>query len=212
MPFFAPFKSHFAEGDLVYGLSETRQRYALNDLVFATSLTPRYVSTVDQYAGTKTEQDAHEARHYSAPYQGDFSRVVAEHPKYQSIATAKGFLVGVTAYDDPQHIRRKIKAGLYWSAVDSRHFTVHFLLDDLDIDQVIQKSHELDRRGSKSFTGVELRWIYRNRKDSRVQRAIQFWLLGRPSPPPWDEMFFLRQGSSGPQAWAHYVPRATDTP
>ncbi|PHM72589.1 hypothetical protein [Xenorhabdus sp. KJ12.1] len=90
---------------------------------------------------------------------------------------------------------RKSKGGLSWAVTNGIY--VHFILDDIDMLGLINKN-KVPRNviGSdwaaridlvKSITGQELRWIFRNRGDSRVAAKIQFWLDGKPVAPPWVE-------------------------
>lgn len=210
MPFFAPWKERFEQGDLVYGLAEVRNYYALNSQRFANSAMPN-IATIDQFAATLTERKAHGASGQSVPFQDDFSQAILKHAKYKSIFHEMGFLIdGMNAVDNCQNIRRKIKAGLHWAATDPRKFTVHFVLDEVNLEEVVLKSHWLDVPGHRSFTGVELRWIYRNRHDANVQRAIQFWGNNKPCCPPWDAGFFSEFKLGGPSFWARYVPSRHD--
>ncbi|WP_143330325.1 hypothetical protein [Chromobacterium haemolyticum] len=210
MPFYAPWKTKFTDGDLVYGLHEIRHEYAIGNSGFRGTDTRCNISTIDQYAGTKTERTAYKQRKSSPLYQESFNIAILNHAKYKCIFEEFGFIMdGNTPIDDLKNIGRKIKAGLHWASTDGRHFTAHFILDGLNIMQVIQKSHQLDRDGSKSLTGVELRWIYRNRHKSNVRRAVQFWIKGEPCLPPW-EPGFMRYGICDPKEWLKYVPSHED--
>jgi hypothetical protein len=60
----------------------------------------------------------------------------------------------------------------------------------------------------RSVTGTELRWIYRNRHDTNVQNAVQFWYEGRPCCPPWDPEFDAVSDSTLSLLWKLYRPKS----
>lgn len=64
----------------------------------------------------------------------------------------------------------------------------------------------------RSITSAELRWIYRNRFDPKVQKVIQFWYKGKPCGPPWEKKFDrLYHGAPVSKLWFSYVPSHMDT-
>jgi hypothetical protein len=108
-------------------------------------------------------------------------------------------------------VRRACKAGIEWVISDlspcdrqlNPNPTVHFLLEGLNLEEVVHKSHYRDTNEpvpprnvgmgecvrhfinpphntkgqegkQRSITGSELRWIYRHRNDPRVQARVQF--------------------------------------
>jgi hypothetical protein len=198
MPFHPPFKAQFEVDDLVYGLHEQRDEYALNFAYFKQSKTPQNISTIDQYAATHLELN-NQLSHNIPNDQKDFLQSLASHSKYHQIVTAEGFSINKKILHHHNVIARKCKAGLFWVSHSNSQKTIHFILDGVNMDQVVGKSHERDQH-EKSYTGVELRWIYRNRHDVNVQKRIQFWLDGRPSPPPWE--------GNGAILWQRYVPHS----
>ncbi|CAM3585098.1 hypothetical protein BOSP111201_13750 [Bordetella sputigena] len=194
MPFHPPFKQCFERGDLVYGLARQRSRYAFDypqfrdaqDYVGETG-EPNF-SRIDQYAAIATERwEQQYFKKAVPPNQADFLASIERHPKYRKALSAKQATV--------QAVARKCKAGLAWAA-ESR-ISVHFVLDQLDMAQVVGKSHPRDK-DAKSYTGCELRWVYRNRHNPAVQQAIQFWREGAPTLPPWV--------GDGARVWAAYHP------
>lgn len=138
-------------------------------------------------------------------------------------------------FNNPVEIVRKCKAGLYW-ATKKQNFQIHFLLDEINFAEVISKSNVQDHsyntvkdymrkqtermQGAtlyshypdhslkgRSITGSELRWIYRNRADKKVQRIIQFWYKYKPCCPPWEPAFDSIYGSPTAHLWLGYVPK-----
>ncbi|PHM67763.1 hypothetical protein Xsto_00052 [Xenorhabdus stockiae] len=89
-------------------------------------------------------------------------------------------------------VGRKCKVALSWiftsNSVETKDSHIHFILDGIEMLHVITKKTKPNRYGQeeKSITGKELRWIFRNRGDSRVAAKIQFWLDGKPVAPPWE--------------------------
>ncbi|MDX7990495.1 hypothetical protein [Xenorhabdus littoralis] len=92
---------------------------------------------------------------------------------------------------------------------------IHFILDGINIEELISKydssgdedtninkdknkdvnkednefvAVELNNnryKNIKGITGIELRWIFRNRANPQVANKVQFWKNGLPTPPPW---------------------------
>jgi hypothetical protein len=58
---------------------------------------------------------------------------------------------------------------------------IFFLLDKLDVDAIASKTGS----GSKSFTSIELRNIYRNRDEDWVKNHVFFIINGAGVDPPW---------------------------
>ncbi|WP_129953707.1 MULTISPECIES: hypothetical protein [unclassified Rahnella] len=200
MPFFPPFKKQFEEGDLVYGMHEQRGMYSNKFEFFKNSATPKNISTIDQYAATKVEQTLqHKYERVKPLKQADYLRTLSSHSKYKAICEAQGFNMNGRAVHHHQVIGRKCKAGLFWVSTLQDNTTVHFILDEIDLNMVAEKSHPRDQHG-RSFTGVELRWIYRNRHNPQVMKKIQFWLKGSPTVPPW--------ASDNSGFWQQYIPRS----
>jgi hypothetical protein len=134
------------------------------------------------------------------------------HSRYRPGQNYRFFVLGFmrVIFEDRAILRRKSKGGLGWASSSSRLFTVHFILDHLDMLAVTQKSDQRDgigRDGQKerAITGAELRWIFHNRDDPGVRRAIQFWREGEPVGPPWEEG--VGRGQINAQ-WAVYKPRS----
>jgi hypothetical protein len=203
MPFYKPFKERFDHGDLIYGLEPTRARYRKSYPAFAQAGEAGVAHCIDQYKVVVGEEPGP-----APPRLEDFLAAVRGHPKYSSLLTTSDENWTAERYN--HDIRRKIKAGLYWMCDDGGHTCVHFLLDDINLGQVARKRHDADcvtKFGKqRSFTGVELRWIYRNRHKPEVQRRIQFWMRGEPTCPPWDPQY--THCRNAPVLWTSYAPRS----
>jgi hypothetical protein len=65
---------------------------------------------------------------------------------------------------------------------------------------------------NRSVTGSELRWIFRNRNDKNVQKAIQFWYEGKHCCPPWDPGFDLICKQDVVKLWKLYEPKSEQRP
>jgi len=89
---------------------------------------------------------------------------------------------------------RTSKAGLEFHL--SRGATVHFLVTDIKLADVAQKS---GTGGPDYITAKELRWLYRNRRTPEVANNVKFYnSQGRIAA----EDFWARP------EWASYIPRA----
>jgi hypothetical protein len=63
----------------------------------------------------------------------------------------------------------------------------------------------------KSYTSSELRWIYRNRNNLKVQKEIQFWFKNEPCSPPWDPAFDKLCSHPVAELWSSYIPKSKRT-
>ena len=88
--------------------------------------------------------------------------------------------------------KRTSKAGLEYQA-KQRGGRVHFIIDDLDWDQIATK----DAQFGRSVTSSEIRWLYRQRNDPQVTRNVIYWKDGKVSQSPWQ---------LAPDAFAQYHP------
>lgn len=180
MPFTTPWKIP-KKGDLIYGVHSdlARKWYIRSHEKFKGK-----VSTADRYAVLTNEKDKDDAI-----VSHSLLQMIQHHAKYKSILDKDRFVV-----DNNELVRRKCKSILEWAVLTNK--TIHFVLDDLDLDAVVSKNYKgkgnKDKNNSdstpknRSITGSELRWIYRNRYRESVVRNVQFWILGTPCPPPWE--------------------------
>ncbi|EBD4389278.1 hypothetical protein CU788_15470 [Salmonella enterica] len=198
MPFYPPFKKKYEKGDLVYGISELRAHYSLRYDHFTESTTTENISTIDQYAATTTEMlIQHTNKRIKPINQNSFLKALSSHPKYKSVCGAPGYVVMGMAIHAEKVVARKCKNGLDWAAKNK--ICIHFILDEINMKRVVEKSHKRDR-GGIFFTGCELRWIYRNRHNPLVMENIQFWYKGEPTIPPWNGI--------NKDIWQQYSPRS----
>lgn len=218
MPFFPPFRTGFDSGDIVYGLGGARKIYRHNFRIgcfdFFNFDPMRGGATIDQYALCKTEID-YRAEHFPTfrvpDKNREFQEFVGRHQKekYRSLLDARPTYVQIAGSDIPgiefsnQFLRRKCKAGLDWSTSLAANNHVHFLLDFIDCQAIVDKRSVGNSMNERSVTGSELRWIYRNRDNPNVQNGIQFWFEFKAVSPPW----FVPSGGSS-SYWSMYVPRA----
>jgi hypothetical protein len=219
MPFHKPFRSVFHPGDLVYGLSCPRDDYFYDYPSFTHALfyTEEYgvPVAIDHFTLPYELQSAYKeiltARQKLCANNkliGEFMHFLGTHPsdKYKFLSTGSpndsrdsdclsdySTSSKVAEAREDKMIARKCKAGLAWMAAKGGH--VHFILDEMDIDKVIQKSYPY----GSSYTATELRWVYRNRFRLEVQRCVQFWNNGKPVIPPWET-------AKGQPAWQDYSP------
>ena len=206
MPFGAnvTFKESYTPGDLFYGLQEPRGKLM-------------------DFLGVQKERTGGAMINYYNV--GDYPEATGKP------ADNTGFTDALASSSNPKHPdllnrwqanpnsgdvkwalwKRKSKSGLWW-ATKLAAKTVHFCLDQLDIDTVINKNYVADvpqgpgrkdpgitdfTQKKTSITGAELRWIYRNRRDPQVQGLVQFWANYAACNAPWE-------GNAG--QWAAYKP------
>ncbi|MBS7696930.1 MULTISPECIES: hypothetical protein [unclassified Chelatococcus] len=147
--------------------------------------------------------------------QADFWRALRRHPVYCSALDGTYELRRDWPVYSSETLRRKCKGGLHWAATGKFTIAAHFILDQLDMAAVVEKNatwhggRKLDFKDkgdkSRSCTGSELRWIYRNQTDALVRNTVQFWKQFRPVAPPWE---FGHFGGGEAHLWRRYVPRS----
>jgi hypothetical protein len=208
MPFHEPYKRQFEDGDLIYGLTSSRSNYRRSNPCFTSARDGTAIYSIDPYRVVLWETSESDDVAPPPSRRDEFLEAIKGHPKYSAILTTTD-----TDWSPARFcldLRRKVKAGLHWAAQDARNICVHFILDDIDLAEVVHKSNASDGDfglgKERAFTGVELRWIYGNRHNPKVQRCIQFWLDGRPTCPPWDPRYPYCRNASG--LWRSYVPQS----
>jgi hypothetical protein len=208
MPFCKPFKTQFEDGDLIYGLTSSRWGYRSSNPRFISAKDAGAIYSIDQYRVVLWEASDTDDPAPAPSRRGEFLKAIQDHPKYSSIlkTTDDEWSPARFCLD----VRRKVKAGLHWAAHDPRNVCVHFILDDIDLAEIVHKSGSSDGDfglgKERAFTGVELRWIYRNRHNPRVQSSIQFWMEGQPTCPPWDPRYPYDRNACS--LWRSYIPRS----
>ncbi|EKS6645468.1 type VI secretion system tip protein VgrG [Enterobacter hormaechei] len=101
---------------------------------------------------------------------------------------------GIAGYAPKLLWKRGSKLGIEMVARGD-NFLLHFVLDDLDMNSVINK---LPPHG-QSVTASELRYAYRNRE--RLKGKIFFYKGKVKCPAPWE---------LSPETWQNYIPSDTD--
>ncbi|OGO59659.1 MAG: hypothetical protein A2V85_12180 [Chloroflexi bacterium RBG_16_72_14] len=196
MPFNAPWRD-FEKGDLVYGIegewNTGRARFFTEQKL---GDGPKF-ARIDDYPVLASEMQHMRGRR--PPEAKAFVKALGGHPKYGG---------AVSGEDDNAAVRWKSKGGLYWAIMVDPGIHVHFVLDGIEQEAVVQKSYQgtisdvgahEDPGKTRSVTGSELRWVYRNREHERVQERVQFWLKNKQCAPPWH--------GNGAPLWAQYQPR-----
>ena len=137
----------------------------------------------------------------------EFRKFLEQHPKY---SPNRWRTVRKRSRKSPfrQHerIKKACKAGIEFAL--QRQKKVHFFIDDLDQDAVINKMdylthepevmiHPITGDSKQSITASELRYLYRHWQDPVFQQGVSFWQNGRQVPPPWQ---------TNAEAWNNYHP------
>ncbi|WP_157664497.1 hypothetical protein [Bordetella genomosp. 9] len=219
MPFDKPFRTAFHPGDLVYGLHEIRAHYfeshssfshapfyrdeynlpiIIDHFILPYEYGPGYREMLsDGQKQCRNHQLLKEfvqflGAHPSGKYRYLFTGSPSDSRDSDSFSDASDSTEAEEAREDKMTFR-KCKAGLAWEAARNGH--IHFMLDAIDIDAVVNKIPPY----GDSITASELRWVYRNRFKVEVQHCIQFWHKGEPVIPPW-------QTIDGKAVWERYSP------
>jgi hypothetical protein len=221
MPMYPPWRKGVDPGDLVYGLGYPRKIFRQYKAGPGQGLAGL---TIDLFV---TNQDLLSANEQGlAPERNkSYLQFLRGHPKYGDayVCVSEGIVASTLSTN--QHVRHKCKGGLAWATHGEGQGPghLHFVLDGLDMEAVVTKtqtsaSSKLGRdnpRGPapvgtpqtekyRSYTGAELRWLFRNRHESSVQQRVQFWYLQNPSLPPWAHPRWMK-------LWQEYHPRAAES-
>ena len=113
-----------------------------------------------------------------------------ENNKYSSANLYKKHIYNQEGYlyFDNRFNKMKCKSGLEMAVIDPK-VVIHFLLDGIDMDRVIDKI--------RGITGSELRFAYRNKE--RLAGKIFFYEKGKQVAPPWEQ---------DPTLWDNYKPKS----
>jgi hypothetical protein len=199
MPFYPPYKEMFIPNDLIYGLTKIRSRYRTHVAAFKNAR-PDIPWFIDDFSVTGPEREENKGL---AEYLGEDDIMVRQeknlvnhiraHPKYHSIYDAQPFSVGVLKKQgafaciraphvsqakvyNPHHLRKKCKAGLSWAAASHRNelgFSVHFLLDELNIREVVLKTNSQDSN-YQSFYHFLLSGLEKYRLENTPKRNFRY--------------------------------------
>lgn len=191
----------YKDGDLVYGMGVNIYNYVNNVDKFRIANPNKTASTMYQYAINTKEPIKYNFYSPDKESTNSFIKSIRSHKKYKTILWSN---INFDEKDGIDHeiqefYSRKSKAGIKW-AQENGH-AVHYILDDIDIDSVINKTMNIGKSGSpiKSIVNSEIRYIYRNRKNPEMQKTVQFWREGHPSNAPWVD---------DPAKWHHYKPKS----
>ncbi|MCG3462400.1 hypothetical protein [Xenorhabdus bovienii] len=224
MPFNAPFRQKIHLGDLIYGLKDQRTNYTkkfpefkLLELKMSQyRVRPRIIDEYVIPVDAEMRSDGQKRKNRMTlgkkkRFQSNFMSYLDQHPKYY---TTQKSLADIKKEEGEERekinanvtlqLGRKCKGGLSWITINDDEMTkdmhVHFILDDIDMEYIVQKKEYPSSWGSSDITASELRWVYRNRHLFRVQQKIQFWLNGKPTTPPWES-------KEGEALWNQYIPK-----
>ncbi|WP_421595497.1 hypothetical protein [Rahnella sp. PD4] len=158
-------------GDLIYGLHTDfgRKRYMYSVKGFQNG-----VITADVFKVLRHDQPCRLAE------QASLEHFISSHIKYCSALNGER---------NNENLRRKCKAIIEWAVSKGRN--IHFVLDELDITAVANKSYrginpdENKPEKNRSITGSELRHIYRNWQ--KFKNNVYFWFEQTPVSPPWEQ-------------------------
>jgi hypothetical protein len=189
MPFTEPYRE-YQKGDFLFGIVEVTRDFQSNlsedlkespEKALALSRKPTTVRELsllpvnvnDKFTGDRLALNT------------SYLTALGEHPKYHRAHNVD--TQGKDAVTQNSVFRAKSKEGLNYCISNSLH--LHFLLDQLDLTEVMAKSRTGEYKTTtekiRTVTGAELRWIYRNRTSAEAQTYVQFWIGGERCCPPW---------------------------
>jgi len=216
MPMEPPWRTVFQKGDYIFG-------YASSITEFTEQHKGEGASSKDKIQELSTDEAEALDGKGKAADKRSFYEAVQQHPKYKDVLSdsIKDFRAPALAGLKPGPVKNnrewriKSKGSLYWATmVGKKH--VHFILDGIDLEEVVRKTHtdgplhgqdtplgtppELKTR---TITHAELRWLYRNKAFDEVRAHVQFWLKNACCEPPWE---------TNQNLWTNYVPKHLTTP
>ena len=146
----------------------------------------------------------------------DFLKSLFAHDNYKSVPQ-NHMELGKSISSPDAYFKKKSKGGLPWIC---RHtdFHIHFCLDGIEMLKVPSKNY--DGPGTKDYPAARrearnapercdrspgpIAAGHRNRRDTRVQNQVQFWLNNNQIEPPW---VAPPHPVEWQVAWASYIPR-----
>ncbi|HEJ6984405.1 TPA: hypothetical protein SMF26_004507 [Serratia marcescens] len=129
---------------------------------------------------------------------------LALHDRYSFAYTFSDYGEGLFKPREEEHLVRRAlskffsrgsKAGLEMIIRSGGRDKIHFVLDDIDIERVINKS------GGSSITNSELRYLYRHRREINGKGKVHFYKNKQEVLAPWE---------SDPARWCKYKPAASE--
>jgi len=223
MPFQKPWRN-YAKGDLLYGLARNRSQLAQ-----FMGIKQGDLCTIDQY-GIMSDVNAPTLAKNKLTYDQEFIDALKESDKTRIILDTDlndNAFWKANRNNAINIAKRKCKGGLDYIIHKTDHH-IHFCLDGMDMVQVASKTYDGKAGGvaddpgksskawndkSRSITGAELRWVYRNQLDPQVQSRVQCWKKN-DSMAPWADLWVQCEppwkDSSRPSdvgaAWSAYRP------
>ncbi|QYE36627.1 hypothetical protein KZX46_12320 [Polymorphobacter sp. PAMC 29334] len=211
MPMDQPWRTAFVPGDYIFGYANVITEFAL-------AHKDEGASDKDKIQELATDRaQALDGKGKDADKRS-FLASLEKHPKYGGIVSDSDMDIRATSLaglkpgpvKNNREWRIKSKGSLYWATMDVKKH-VHFLLDGIDMKEVVDKTHTSGpvhgqdtphgtdaTAKTRTITHSELRWLYRNKVFPQVREHVQFWLAGVCCIPPW-------QLDSG--LWAKYLPK-----
>jgi hypothetical protein len=196
-------ESVFEEGDLISGLAVYRQvfwarvhcyRLDVHEPTIVDEITPKLLGLQGRWRYPRYHPQYDPTARNGALFE-NFQRFMESHRRYDPRRTPRG-----TQRDYVTRLRRECKAAILFAV--SRGKRIHFVLDGIDMDQVVDKTGAGDyvRWWTKfrDYTASELRSIYRLRHAPNIMNHVVFWRGMQQVPPPW---------VTNPGQWARYHPR-----
>ncbi len=188
---------NFKDGDIIYGLDQPRKealaaletqtrirkteirirwcglsRQELNNILIQNDLTN---AVWDPISPNRYSNDSYIKNDIVDHKRGtDFRTFLSNHNKY-NVAQR-----GANEMDREKRGRigwgRTSKAGLEFQMYN-RASTVHFIVEQLDLSEITQKSSEITQKSGfgTSITSQEIRWLYRHRNTIQVRQKLKLY-------------------------------------
>jgi len=184
MPLFLPYDNTVNATDLVYGLNADVLSFTAAHSMTRFNKAASFIRTEAKLTTLARVRPEIGADTVGRQRNVDAIRYLQGHSKYSS---------AVASDDESQGTRRKCKGILSFQLLHQQ-MRVHFLLGDGVIFQTELAARKLAFGGGGTaeadkehdITHAEIRWVYRNRGDRRVQAGLQFWRQGAVCGPPWE--------------------------
>lgn len=134
----------------------------------------------------------------------EFKQWLETHPKYSPTETQVRGEALSSPFRQFDRVKKACKAGIQYSV--ERGKKVHFILDGIDLETVINKQdystkapevkvNPVTGDSNQNITASELRYVYRNWDDPLFKNGVEFWQGGEKVDPPWEK---------DPVSWQRY--------